>query len=765
MRSVTKTVKKSNALKKGCRFLHLEYYAILLVPFSIIISYFNTFNVPFVFDDLPNIIQNFNTIHINNLLSTSSLFRDNRWIGEISFAFNYYLHGIHVWGYHLVNLLIHLVNSLLVFFLTTVLIKSSPIRTTYSHNKIYLLSLSASLLFAVHPIQTEAVTYIVQRFTSLSALFYLLAVTLYVKFRTIISQNDSCSRRLSHMFCYSASFVATLLAMRTRESCFTLPIVLVFCEILLFGWQKKSLLYLMPFCLTLLIIPGTLLLHHPEILHWSAKVPRMESLPVVGNTPEQANIDAGPIETPSPPKVYLLTQSRVVITYIRLIFFPLGQNLDYDYPLFTSFFEPPVVLSCALLVLITLSVVLLSFHVRNRIPHVRLVLFGLVFFFIALSVESSVIPLADVIFEHRMYLPSVGVIISLVILTEIGVDRIASGFPYRHKALVVFLMSILLIFTFTTVKRNEVWKSQISLWQDVVKKSPGKARGFNNLGLAYMNNHQLNKAIEMLDKAIAINPENALSYHGRGIVWAKANDLNRAHNDFLKARQLDPGSALTNVNMGFLQFLLGKDKEALDYYNQAVRLDSNCYEAYNKRGVSLLRQGNAEAARSDFLRAIDLNPLSFEALNNIGLYFVHTGHFSKAIVWFNQAIAVNVLYADAYNNLGVAQAELGQMNRALDAYNKAIKINPRYSEAYCNRGSVYTGLGLSQRALSDINFSITLTPNYGLAHYNRGRIHLQLNDKEHAIEDFTVACILGLKQACSPQSDTASDRLYPITVR
>jgi len=296
---------------------------LLLLTFLATIIYSNTFSVPFHFDDTPNILENPQIKDLKNFLD----FSGNRYVGYLSFALNYHFGGLHVFGYHLVNLLIHIINGFLVYFLVLLLFKTSRRQKTLADPNILStthdsqiaaapwIALAAALLFVAHPIQTQAVTYIVQRFASLVTLFYLFTVVCYLKWR--LASPETRSRFLW----YWMALLFTVLAMKTKENSFTLPFMILLVEVVFFrSFTRRRWVALIPFLLTLLIIP----------------VSRGDAL----GEAEGFARDTTAISRSD----YLFTQFRVIVTYIRLLFLPIRQNLDYDYPIYHSLLEPSVLI-------------------------------------------------------------------------------------------------------------------------------------------------------------------------------------------------------------------------------------------------------------------------------------------------------------------------------------------------------------------------------------------------------------------------------------
>ena len=368
------------------------------------IIYSNTFDASWHFDDNTAIVENYDirdlkgTINIRNILSGTS-----RWIGFLTFAPNYHFGKLDVLGYHIVNISIHLISAILVYFLMLLSLKTPCLKDNKISNYAASLSLVSGLIFVAHPIQTQAVTYITQRFTSLATLFYLLSLVFFIKARLQKERGKSFFSP-SHLGCYLVSLIAAFLAMRTKEITITLPAIILLYEICFFSPSprtlSKKLLYLTPLLLTFFIIP--LLRYRVTLFGVSGGV--FMGIAEVGDVIGDATQETTAISRTD----YLLTQFNVIVTYIRLLLFPVNQNLDYDYPISRTLFEFPTFFSFLLLI----SIVIFGVWMFKRS---RLISFGIFWFFITLSVESSIIPIRDVIFEHRVYLPSVGFVIFLTV--------------------------------------------------------------------------------------------------------------------------------------------------------------------------------------------------------------------------------------------------------------------------------------------------------------------------------------------------------------
>ena len=311
-------------------------------------------------------------------------FYPSRPIGFLSFALNYHFHGLDVWGYHLVNLAIHIVNAVLVWWLVMLTMATPVMRDQPISRHKGAMALFTALLFVSHPLATQSVTYIVQRLASLATLFYLLSLALYVKGRL---WEDNKDRRV--LFFYAGSILCAVLGMLTKEIVFTLPFALILYEYSFIRTDTWKIDIRDRGIQIPIIILGIFVVLF--FLNFSVDI--FNPIPPLLNQGYDY-----PITTWQ----YLLTQFSVILTYIRLFILPLNQNLDYDYPISHSLFEWHTLFGLLSLTGIFVLGILLF-------RRYRLIAFGIFWFFLTLSVESSIIPISqNVIFEHRTYLPGFG---------------------------------------------------------------------------------------------------------------------------------------------------------------------------------------------------------------------------------------------------------------------------------------------------------------------------------------------------------------------
>lgn len=419
---------------------YVTILGLFIILFLGVIIYSNSFDCPFHFDDKPNIVNNEIIKDVSDVKAIWNL-SQTRFIPYYSFALNYHFNELNVWGYHLINLIIHLINACLIFWLTFLIFSSPAIRKHPIAKHKMSIAFFTSMLFISHPLATQSVTYLVQRIASLAALFYLLSLALYVKGR--LSDNNNFPKYLI----FAGSIISALLAMLSKENAFTLPFAIILFEI--FFFQTKRLKISLKDYRIILPLAGLLGFILFVLFKFSFSI-------LDPHLPNPVN-DFRMITSFN----YLLTQFGVILKYIQLLILPINQNLDYDWPLANHFFEIRTFLSfLALLMLVLLAI---FWFKKNRILS-----FGIVWFLLTLSIESSIIPLDDLIFEHRTYLPSFGFF--LIICSGIYVIL------WKKYKLIAISLFVLIIGanSYLTFERNYIWKDEFTLWSDVIAKSPIK---------------------------------------------------------------------------------------------------------------------------------------------------------------------------------------------------------------------------------------------------------------------------------------------------
>lgn len=588
------------------RFPSLAVAAILAAG---LLLYGRTLPFPFVFDDHIYLVGNplmkdlhsfafpadfaaFATLAgrmgLDPDLSTNFILRP---LGYLTFHLNFALGGLNPAGYRAVNIAVHLVNALLVFAIVRRLMAPRPGGDPLPPFSAAFVPFLAAMLFLAHPMQIESVTYVVQRFTSLGTMFYLLTVLAHLR-------SIAAERRGVAVAFRAASVAALLAGMLTKEFLVTAPLMLVLIDRAMLGtsWRRAAFRAL-PHLLCLPLIPALVLLT-AAAQHAGA-----------GGIVTALNI-ANP-RGPDYAGQYALTQPGVIATYLRMLVAPGGFNLDPDRPLCVAWHEARVLAPAALLAL--LGAVALAWP-RRRGGGIRGALLrgGVLWFFVTIALDSSIVPLPDVMAEHRAYLPSVGLLVALAC----AVDLLRTALPARRPAMLAAVAAcavwVVLLGAATWI-RHGAWSSELAMWSDVVAKSPGKARAWLNLG----------------------------------VVRYERREMNEAAACFGKVMELVPGCPIPYVNLGTMRNIEGRFREGLEASAAGLRFAPEDVSLRYNLGVALCGLGRAAEGVQVFEEALRLRATHRPTHLALGQVYAGMGRYADALGHFKIAGALQPLDPDA----------------------------------------------------------------------------------------------------------------------
>jgi len=551
---------ETNFIKKP----YQRHVLAVLVLYALgLLVYADTFTTPFVFDDIPNIRDN--TSIALRTLSLDGLYRaafesvsPRRAVAFVSFALNYWVHGFDVRGYHLVNLLVHISNAVMVYCLVLLLLtRDSRAASAASRAHVRLAALVAAALFVVHPIQIQAVTYIVQRMTSLSTFFILLSLLCFVTARLGLSRYP--------VALWLGCLVSGLLAIATKEIAAILPFAILLVEWCFFQqsrwrWLAENARYVVIAFISFAVVALLYLGVEPLTTISDRYLTREFSL----------------VER-------LLTELRVVFFYLGLILYPTPErfNLLHEFSISRSFLEPVTTLISALGLLAMIAV---AMKCVGRRP---VVVFCVLWCLLTSLIESSVVGL-ELVYEHRVYLPMFGLCV--------GVGAVVRWFAARTPGVWVGAVGVLLYLSASTYTRNTDWADATTLWGDVVLKSPGSARSHNNFGRALLETGERERALLAFNNALFLNPDYAQAHNNLGVLFATERQFGVAIDYLQRSLELRPHSAHTLHNLGLTLIEIGRVADAIEQLREAVRLEPNYAKAHLALAKLIAKTGDDERA-------------------------------------------------------------------------------------------------------------------------------------------------------------------------
>lgn len=633
--------------------------AAILIAIAILAAYSNSFHVPFVFDDIGSIEDN-ETIRSlwpiwKPLSPPPATTVTGRPVANLTLAINYGLGGLEPSGYHAFNLAVHALAALTLFGVVRRTLLLPSLRPRFGQ-RATALALAVALVWAVHPLQTESVTYIVQRVESLMGFFYLF--TLYCLIRGAHSGPARWWR--------TTAVCACALGMGTKEAMVSAPVVVLLYDRVFLGGSLRE---------TLRRRGGV---HAALWMTWS-----ILAVEIVRGAGRTGTVSLRTVELT--PLHYAMTQCEYLVRYIQLAFWPSPLIIDYGGP----DAGVPIVRSlsgCWPWALIILFLLAATGVALRSVP--RAGFLGAAFFAI-LAPSSSIVPIiTEVAAEHRMYLP----LACLVVLVALGGFTLATSLPAGGRSLPgrgpglailggLVLAAITASFGWLTFTRNSDYGSALSLWDDTIRKRGSNQRAYINRGTAYETSGRLDLAIADYTRAIDLEPihpiprnNRGLVYVHRGMAYEASGQLDLAIADCTRAIDLNPIHPIPRYNRGLLHVHRGQYREAIADFDTAIKLDPKSVEGYNNRGYALQKLGRHDDAIRDF----------------------------------DRAIALKQDHVNAYNNRGIALSGKGLYRKAIDDFTRAIELEPEAPVAYGNRAAAYYYLGDTGRSWKDVRMFRTL---------------------------------------------------------
>ena len=691
--------------KKKNRHTRYHLISILIIAAVSFIAYCNTLSGEFIWDDRKLILDNYYIKDWGNLSTnvTSDFFFTSREEGKIgyyrpviilSYMINYSLFKIDPLGYHITNILFHLLNGILIYLLAVHLLGSVRI------------SLLASLLFSVHPVHTESVSWIAGRTDVIACTFFLTSLYLYIKFTE--------KKRLS---LYILSLLSFILSLFSKEMAVTLPLILIIYDYYYTaeGSSEKFFKRLRLWLPFFAIIPIFLFIKY-AILNISMGNPHVASF--------------GKFFT-------MVTFGKAFIYYLKKLLWPFLLNAYVVLPFTTNIFSPAV--------LLTLTIFIFSLYFILKWGHqFKGLSFILAFFWTTLIPVSNFIPISaptDMGFptcERFLYIPSVGFSLICALALESLIKRLASK-TYYKVLYALSLLSILSCYFLATLIRNEDWKEELHFYKKTSQSSPLAYIIHNNLGNAYVDKKMYAEAKRKFQYILELEPDFYFTHLNLGVVYYHEGKLDEAIKKYHVALRLKPEFAEPHNNLATIYIERGLYEQAWEECLKALEYKPTMGEAHNNLGTLYEIDGSLQKAIEEYRKTIKMKPYLAKAYYNLGNAYSTQGLYDQAILEFKEALRLDPDHADIYNNLGICYKKQRLYDKAIEAYQKAIALDADYVKAYSNLGNIYWEKGQYEQAILKYQKALELNPDSYEIHNSLGIAYKSLRRYEQAIKAFKEA--------------------------
>jgi Flp pilus assembly protein TadD len=620
----------------------LKSLFLLAVPFGL---YWSAVHGEFHYDDFHHILDNQSIRDMKNLgrffidpgtFSSQPGVEMYRPVVMATYALNYYLGQLEPLGWHLLNIILHGINTLLVFAISLRLLRSKGG------------AFFAALVFAVHPAAGESVNYISSRSSLLLATFFLSAFLSYQK-----GTDPEKNQRWPWLVYSNILFILALL---TKETAIVFPALIVVYEFIFFRieqphkkWLNQMSLRLIPliiFAMTYLILRKLLL---------DAILSTADTRPVWVN---------------------LLTESKAYLFYLRILLWPVSLSVDHGFTIERSILAPKVLFSLAGLLLIP-AIFIRTAGSRESSP--RLIAFSIAWYILALLPTSSIVPLNMLVNERRLYLPMA----AFAVIAGLAYIHIRPRAPRFTTGICIFLTGI---FSALVLCRNPVWNHEVSLWRDAFRKAPENFRPAHGLGDHYFFDEKLKLALKFYRQANRLEPEKAMILHNIGLILDMLGEPVQAVAELKRAHEIEPENPRISFSLANAYEHTGAIQLARFHMEEACILDPDYAMAHNNLGKIYYIQGDKESAEKEYRKALRIEPEQELANYNLGILLSEKGRHAEALKYLHVAFQANPLHPDNAFQLGLCLYRLHKWPEARDAFRKAVDLNPGWKNAWYNLG-------------------------------------------------------------------------------
>jgi tetratricopeptide (TPR) repeat protein len=744
--------------KKGLKAAYNKFYIAVLVVFTFLL-YSQTISYPFIhWDDDKQVTDNPRIKQISKE-NISHNFQYERYtaVSLYSYMADYYLWGQNPAAFRMVNILLHILNTVLVFILISLLLGNRRA------------GFFAALLFACHPLRVESVVWISERKDVLFAFWGLLALLAYRKYLvTELRGFYILAFALSLLSAFSkiqgilipASFFLidywykrkVTLRMATEKLALLFFIFFIYSRwawllmIVYFAW------FMMPEKMKKKLIPGSLPDRRSLIFIFTGLI----ITGLLGYIYFTNTFGIWELNTPSKSSLFGFGDRLFLATYsfshylVKFIA-PFTLSAVYPYPSLTDGSLPLLYYISSLVILPVIVFIYLAF--KNKSIG-RIYIFGLAFFALNISIVLHILPIEGrlVVADRYTYLAYTGLFLIAGWLLATRISNL------KIQWLIILVATGLL--SARNITRQPVWQNTGTLFTDVLEKDSSIAFAVNNLAVYEMYGNRLERALELINRSVALDSTDPMAWYNRGLILFNLKQPREAiisYETMMKHAYLKEDTALAMNDMGQCYLSMGNTAEGVTYLRRAISISDKIPSGYNNLGWYYYLTSQPDSAEIMFRKALKLNPDYPEALNNMGSLLFSLGKGDSALWYFNLAIRNRPSYALPSNNKGYYYLMKNDLNSALQSFNKAIEADPNFLEGYLNRAWIYYNQKQYDKAINDYNYILVRDSNYVTAYTNRGFSLFMLGKKEEAMKDFNAVIRI---QPSNPEAFLTRGRAY-----
>ena len=693
--------------------------------------YWPSLHYAFQFDDIANIQKHFNIRHYN---FSGLFFTGSRWISYWLNSIHYKIGKFDPFSYRVGNVLIHSLNGLLIFFVTYTAL-SHLRKNSFFKEKAFGISLITGLLFLLHPVQTQTVSYVIQgQLEGLSTFFIMSMILVYL--HRAYTTNTILKWVFTGLF-----FALAALSCGTKEIAIISPLL-----VMLFDWFFVAQGNVRSFISRLWIL-GLLAF---TVIGWYLYFLKPSFFTDILGLQMKVKNNIGNVITHDPKQMitpwhFFISQFKVMLHYLWIFIWPFGISVEYDWMLAKGFFA----FDCIVPLMMLLSIGVLTVRQLLRNP-TSTTCFGILWFFVCIAPRSSIIPSPELLVDYKTYMASYGWLLliatALVWCTQLLIPylKCIPAITHERHALVVVALLLALPLGFSTYKRNIVWSSGKEFWGSIIANAPGKARAYNNYGvelsqqfkqykeaipyfkkaiemddqypdpcnnLAVASSHlgDTDSAIEALRKGLKINPHYPEGYNNLASFFLQQKKYDQAEKILNHALKLRPHYGKAFFNLGRVNLERGDKEKAWECFkNACTKADLDNEFGFNTFAKISLSLKKYEDAIFGYSRVLEYSPHNQDANFNLGNAYFFTGNYTHAITYFKRARDMNPDDTRTWYNLGEAYFKSGQYADAVQTFEHIRKFNTQLPQMNLRIASCYEKLDNHDKAKEALEEIITM---------------------------------------------------------